>query len=185
MVACRLFVKFSTMQNAATFTREEIGSLTDDDDDTAYDARAREVVGAFRAARRIVPGLGHPIHVQGDPRTPVLRRIAGENGFDGRHWRFMTAVEAAAREEYGRLLPINAAGAVGATVTDMGLAPIWARAFALIGRSAGLLAHLMEERENPQGQKIRDMILEQDDSAELAGIAAPARAQAIRLRARA
>ena len=123
-----------------------------------------------------MPGLGHPIHVDGDPRTPVLRRIAGENGFDGRHWRFMAAVEAAAREEYGRLLPINAAGAVGATVSDMGLAPIWARAFALIGRSAGLLAHLMEELENPQGQKIWDMILEQDDSAECAGIADPDRA---------
>jgi len=165
-----------TMQNAAAFTRDEIGELTDDDDDAAYAARAQEVVRAFRAARRIVPGLGHPIHVEGDPRTPVLRRIAGENGFDGRHWRFMAAVETAAQNEYGRQLPINAAGAVGATVSDMGLAPIWARAFALIGRSAGLLAHLMEELENPQGQKIWDMILEQDDSAECAGIADPARA---------
>ena len=44
------------------------------------------------------------------------------------------------------------------------------------GRSAGLLAHLMEELENPQGQKIWDMILEQDDSAECAGIADPDRA---------
>ena len=138
--------------------------------------RAREVVRAFRAARRIVPGIGHPIHVAGDPRTPVLRRIAAGNGFDGRHWRFMAAVETAAQAEYGRLLPINAAGAVGATVSDMGLAPVWARAFALIGRSAGLLAHLMEEAENPQGQKIWDMILEQDDSAERAGISDPARA---------
>lgn len=162
-----------TMQNAAAFTREEIGELSDEDDDLAYAARAQEVVRAFRAARRIVPGIGHPIHVDGDPRTPVLRRIAGENGFDGRHWRFMAAVETAACEEFGRLLPINAAGAVGATVSDMGLAPIWARAFALIGRSAGLLAHVMEELENPQGQKIWDMILEQDDSAELAGISTP------------
>ena len=34
----------------------------------------------------------------------------------------------------------------------------------------------MEELENPQGQKIWDMILEQDDSAECAGIADPDRA---------
>ncbi len=163
-----------TMQNAATFTRDEIGELSDSDDEAAYLARAEEVVRTYRAARRIVPGLGHPIHVEGDPRTPVLRRIAGENGFDGRHWRFIAAVETAAQREYGRLLPINAAGAVGATVSDMGLDPVWARAFALIGRSAGLLGHLMEEIANPQGQKIWDMILAQDDSAELAGLSDPA-----------
>lgn len=159
-----------TMQNAAAFTRDEIGPLTQDDDDAAFASRAGEVVRAYRAARRILPGIGHPIHVNGDPRTPVLRRIAGENGFDGKHWRFMASIEKAAEAEFGRLLPINAAGAVGATVADMGLAPVWARAFALIGRSAGLLAHLMEEAENPQGQKIWDLILDQDDSAELAGL---------------
>ena len=56
---------------------------------------------AFRAARRIVPGLGHPIHVAGDPRTPVLRRIAADaEGFRSRGELAATAGElrAVARE---------------------------------------------------------------------------------------
>ena len=158
-----------TMQNAAQFTQDEIGDLDMDSSDEDFAAHARDVVKKFRAERRVLPGLGHPIHIHGDPRTPTLRRLAGENGFDGKHWRLLVAVEKAAEEEFGRLLPINAAGAVGATVSDMGLEAVWARAFALIGRSAGLLAHLMEELVNPQGQKIWDLILDQDDSAELAG----------------
>lgn len=160
-----------TMQNAAQFAQDHIDELTLDASDADFAAQARSVVKSYRAARRILPGMGHPIHIHGDPRTPTLRRVAHENGFDGKHWRLMLAVEQAAKEEFGRLLPINAAGAVGATVSDMGLAPIWARAFALIGRSAGLLAHLMDEAAKPVGQKIWDLILAQDDSAQLAGLA--------------
>ncbi|OZB20308.1 MAG: hypothetical protein B7X55_00725 [Rhodobacterales bacterium 34-62-10] len=33
---------------------------------------------------------------------PVLRGISGENGFVGRHWRFMTVVESATRTEFAR-----------------------------------------------------------------------------------
>lgn len=124
---------------------------------------------AYRAGKRIVPGIGHPIHIKGDPRVPALRRVAGECGFEGRHWQLATAIERAAQAEYGKLLPLNAAGAVGACVADMGLDPLWARGFALIGRSAGLVAHLLDEKRAPLGQQLWDLVLAQDDSAELAG----------------
>lgn len=157
-----------TMQNAAQLLQDEIGTLTSEDSPAAFAERAMDVVRTCRQGRRIIPGVGHPIHVKGDPRVPVLRGIARENGFDGRHWTFLAAIEEAIRVEFGRYLPINAAGAVGATVSDMGLEPVWARAFALIGRSAGLLAHLMEEQRTPLGQKIWDLLLAQDDSAAIA-----------------
>src|SRR5450631_2624638 len=44
--------------------------------DDAFDDLARRAVGSCRAAGRLVPGLGHPVHKTGDPRTPVLLRIA-------------------------------------------------------------------------------------------------------------
>ena len=41
-------------------------------DDAGWDALALETVTAQRAARRFVPGLGHHVHKDGDPRTPRL-----------------------------------------------------------------------------------------------------------------
>jgi citrate synthase len=158
-----------TMQLSARMLQDAVAGLAADADGAAFDACAAALVDEYRTARRIVPGIGHPIHVQGDPRVPALRRVAGECGFDGRHWRLATAIEGAAQAAYGKLLPLNAAGAVGACVSDMGLDPLWARAFALIGRSAGLIAHLIDEKRAPLGQKLWDLVLAQDDSAELAG----------------
>src|SRR3954452_3160646 len=39
--------------------------------DDGWDQLARNVVQQARAQRRFVPGLGHPVHKNGDPRTPV------------------------------------------------------------------------------------------------------------------
>jgi len=158
-----------TMQTGAQMLQQAIVELRADAGDAEFDDCARALVRAYRASKRIVPGIGHPIHIHGDPRVPALRQIAGECGFEGRHWRLAGAIERAAQAEYGKRLPMNAAGAVAACISDMGLEPIWARGFALIGRSAGLVAHLIDEKRAPLGQKLWDLVLAQDDSAELAG----------------
>src|SRR5215210_1997729 len=49
-------------------------------DDAGWDALALHVVRQARAARRFVPGLGHPVHKVTDPRTPVLLAIAEQEG---------------------------------------------------------------------------------------------------------
>jgi citrate synthase len=158
-----------TMQLSAQLLQDTMATLAADAGEAEFDARAAALVREHRASKRILPGIGHPIHVNGDPRVPALRTLAAECGFAGRHWRMAGAIERAAQAEYGKLLPLNAAGAVGASVSDMGLDPIWARGFALIGRSAGLLAHLIDEKRSPLGQQLWDLVLAQDDSAELAG----------------
>lgn len=158
-----------TMQLSAQLLQDTVATLGADAGDAEFDVAAAALVREHRAGKRIVPGIGHPLHVKGDPRVPALRALAAECGFAGRHWRMAGAIERAAQAEYGKLLPLNAAGAVGASVADMGLDPIWARGFALIGRSAGLLAHLIDEKRAPLGQQLWDLVLAQDDSAELAG----------------
>jgi len=158
-----------TMQLSAQMLQDAVAGLGADAGDAEFDACATALVREHRTGRRIVPGIGHPIHIKGDPRVPALRALAAECGFAGRHWRLADAIERAAQAEYGKLLPLNAAGAVGASVSDMGLDPLWARGFAIIGRSAGLVAHLIDEKRAPLGQKLWDLVLAQDDSAELAG----------------
>src|SRR3954453_19270327 len=41
-------------------------------DEAGYDALALDAVTKAPAAKTFVPGLGHPVHKQQDPRTPVL-----------------------------------------------------------------------------------------------------------------
>ena len=49
-------------------------------DDAGWDALALATVQPQRAAGRFVPGLGHHVHKEGDPRTPRLMRIAARGG---------------------------------------------------------------------------------------------------------
>ena len=88
----------------------------------------------------------------------------------------MEAIGAVLEEELGRRLPLNAAAGVGAIFAEMGLDPLMARGLGLIGRSAGLVAHVLEERGSPTGQQIWDLVLSQDPRNSLPPRAGAARA---------
>jgi citrate synthase len=105
-----------------------------------------------------VPGLGHPFHKAGDPRSPRLYEIAGEEGLLGSHLRLLRAVEAAQAAATGRRLPINGAGAGGAALVDVGVPPGSVRGFVLIARTAGLVAHLAEEATRPIGRRLYEEV---------------------------
>ena len=50
----------------------------------------------------------------------------------------------------------------GAVLADMGLDPLLGRGLALVGRAAGLVAHVCEESRAPTGQQLWDLVLRQD-----------------------
>jgi len=83
--------------------------------DDGWDALARDAVRAQHAAGRLVPGLGHPLHKNGDPRTPIMR-IAGEEAVTGPHLLLFQAVGRVHPEILGRTLPLNGAGVCGAAL---------------------------------------------------------------------
>ncbi len=117
--------------------------------DEQWDALARRAVTEQRAAGRFVPGLGHPVHKTGDPRTPVIIAIAEREGLRGPHLRLFEAIGRVHAEVLGRTLPLNGAGVAGAALADIGLPPDLLRGVALLARAAGLLGHLAEELRNP------------------------------------
>jgi hypothetical protein len=92
-----------------------------------------------------VPGLGHPVHKDGDPRTPVLSRIAAEAGVLGNSLRLLEAIDRIHRKFLGRRLPVNGAGVCGAALADIGIPPHLTRGVSLVARSAGLLGHIESE----------------------------------------
>jgi citrate synthase len=119
---------------------------------------AREAVRSHRAAGALIPGLGHNVHRSEDPRTPVLMRIAADEGVTGPHLLLFEAIGRVHGEVLGRTLPLNGAGACGAALCDLGFPVEVLRGFALLARSAGLLGHLAEEMRQPIGMAVYEQV---------------------------
>ncbi|GGO61060.1 citryl-CoA lyase [Nonomuraea cavernae] len=123
-------------------------------DDDGWDALALRTVRAQREANRFVPGLGHHVHKQGDPRTARLFRIAAEEGLYGPHLSLFAAIGRVHPEVLGKRLPLNGAGVCGAALADLGLPLELLRGFALLARTAGLIGQLAEELRRPVANEI-------------------------------
>ncbi len=117
--------------------------------DAGWDALAVEAITDVRKAGRFVPGLGHHLHKDGDPRTPVIIGIAKESGAYGPHLALFEAVGRMAPDVLGKSLPLNGAGVCGAALADLGLPVEIVRGVVLLARCAGLLGHLAEEMRRP------------------------------------
>jgi hypothetical protein len=63
-------------------------------DDAGWDRLARETVQAERDRSRLIPGLGHHIHRDGDPRARRLYAIAEEESIVGPHLRLLQSIGA-------------------------------------------------------------------------------------------
>jgi citrate synthase len=118
-------------------------------DDAGWDELALATVRARRAEGGFLPGLGHPVHKNGDPRTPRLMHIAEEEGCLGPHLRLFAAIGRVHPQVLGRTLPLNGAGVCGAALADLELPLPLLRGFALLARTAGLIGQLAEELRRP------------------------------------
>ncbi len=101
-----------------------------------------------------MPGLGHHVHKDGDPRTPRLMQIAREEGLFGPHLSLFAAIGRVHPQVLGRTLPLNGAGVCGAALADLGLPLELLRGFALLARTAGLIGQLAEELRHPVANDI-------------------------------
>ena len=128
------------------------------------DALARQVVAAHKESKRPIAGLGHPIHKPIDPRTPRLFAIAADNGFSGRFVQLMEAISAEATRSYGRELPVNATGAIGAIASELEIPWRVTRGLAVMARAIGLVAHVQEELEEPLAAEIWSRIDEESST---------------------
>jgi citrate synthase len=116
--------------------------------------RVRAYVDAMRTTRSIIPGIGHPVHKPHDPRTELLFSMADRLGFPGAHRAAAKELRRVAEEVYDRVLPVNADGAIAAVLSDVGFPWQVCRGFAVIGRSGGLVGHVMEESRRPVARHI-------------------------------
>jgi citrate synthase len=122
--------------------------------DADLEALAMGIVGDHVARKATIPGIGHPVHKPIDPRTPVLFAIAERNGFRGRYVALLESIQVEAERRLVRSLPINATGAIGAVLCELGFPWRICRGIAVISRAVGLVGHIAEEMRNPLAREI-------------------------------
>lgn len=122
--------------------------------DEEIDALAAEIVAEFAATKRPIPGLGHPVHKPVDPRAQRLLELGRELGFDDSASRLVEALSRLASERSGKVLPVNATGAIGALASTLGVPAHVARGLGVMARAIGLVGHLLEEKADPMATTI-------------------------------
>lgn len=128
------------IEDAARILQEWTGRAAGHD--WPVERTARELLNDLKEKGARMPGFGHRIHKR-DPRTVRLFELASAHGFSRRHVGLARAIE----NEFAltKALPINVDGAIAAIISDMDLDWRLGKAFFLVGRVAGMVAHVYEE----------------------------------------
>lgn len=124
------------------------------------DAYCRRVVEEHRAAKRALPGFGHPFHKPDDPRPPRLFQVAQEAGVKGDYIALLKRLNGEIDRAFGKHLTINATGAIGALLLEIGLPPEVMRGVAVVSRAGGLIGHLQEEQRTHSAREIWRLVEE-------------------------
>jgi citrate synthase len=105
---------------------------------------------AFESGVRI-PGFGHPLHRPLDPRAERILELADERGVSGPHVLLARCLRDSAAEVWGKPLTMNVSMPIAAVMLDLGFPSSAVKTVPVLARTAGLLAHLVEEQEQPVG----------------------------------
>ncbi len=114
-------------------------------------AVAEDLAQAIHASGGKAPGFGHPVHRPLDPRAERILELADARGVSGPHVLLARQFRDAVAKAWGKPLTMNVAMPIAAVMLDLGFAPSSVKAVPLLARTAGLLAHLAEEQQQPVG----------------------------------
>lgn len=108
------------------------------------DKSAEEIVEQYLENGEKIPGLGHKVYDDKDPRAGKMLEKAEKLGLSGKNVEKMKAIQEAFAEEKVRLV-MNVDGGIAAVMSDMGWEPELGKGFFIIARTPGLVAHVREE----------------------------------------
>ena len=115
-------------------------------------------VASYRAQRRFIPGFGHPYYKPEDPRAARLFEIAEANGARGEYIALVKMLGEEVDRAAGRHLTLNVTGALGAVLSEIDFPVEVMRACSVVGRAAGLVAHVLEEQSSPIVPDVVDFV---------------------------
>jgi len=131
------------IEKGAKFLQDGVYRMVDEG--KTIDEIASILVTESREKKKRILGFGHRVHTA-DPRTKRLFTLADELKISGSHIALSKAIERELAAQIGKPLPINVDGAIAAITSDMSFDWRLGKAFFLLGRVAGLTAHVYEEQ---------------------------------------
>lgn len=107
--------------------------------------RAQNIVENVLKDGGRIPGYGHKMYKDSDPRTQTLFKKATELGFNRMYVVRALEIENELHSQTGKKLPLNIDGAVAAIMSEIGIDWKLGKALFVLGRLPGLIAHTYEE----------------------------------------
>ena len=106
-------------------------------------SRVEEVVKELLADGKRMPGMGHRVYKDLDPRAQLIMKTAIENGIGAEYVKMVNEVRDELESQSGKSLPVNIDGAIAAVFCGMGLKPEHGIAIFIVARAPGLCAHFI------------------------------------------
>lgn len=109
---------------------------------------AHEIVHDMLESDETIPGIGHKVYDDEDPRARKIIEKAEELGIAGDHIKKMADI----RDEFERQkvdLVMNVDGAISAVMSDLGWDHRLGKGIFIISRTPGIVAHVHEEMDEP------------------------------------
>jgi len=131
------------IEKGAKFLQDGVHQMKEEG--TTVETMAALLVKESIEQKTRILGFGHRVHTS-DPRTKRLFTLADELHITSDHITLAQAIEKELETAKGKKLPINVDGAIAAITSDMGFDWRLGKGFFLLGRVAGLTAHVYEEQ---------------------------------------
>ena len=103
-----------------------------------------EIVEVFLESGDKIPGLGHKVYDDEDPRAKKILEKAESLGIAGKYTERMKDIQEAFADKKVPLV-MNVDAAISAVMSDLGWPPELGKGFFIIARTPGLVAHVHEE----------------------------------------
>lgn len=109
---------------------------------------AKEIVSEIVGSGKRMPGYGHKVYKDSDPRTVKIGEALKLAGIENKFWKLAEDIQAELAKQSAKKLPLNIDGAMAAILCELGFDPIQGKAFFALARFPSMMANIEEELKN-------------------------------------
>ena len=124
------------------------------------EASAREIVEEKLKNDEKIPGLGHKVYKDEDPRSQKMLDKTENLGLKSEFTEKMLKIQEIFGEEKVDLV-LNVDGAIAGIMSDLGFEPELGKGFFIIARTPGLVAHVREEMDEEDFRREKGKYVEE------------------------